>query len=164
MNDSKSISVSSVDGEEKIIWTYDVCGCFVIIIYSENDESKNATLVHLNALDFSEENLEDLISVGQNVGGEDNATILVFAPAPGKSTVEEKPSFKNEKILSDIIRALENKLPNVKINIEPYRAGEEGDKKDNGYVIIRVQPKGQTTYKTWFSQGQIGTAESTSEK
>ena len=44
----------------------------------------------------------------------------------------------------------------VEIKIEPYSTLRDITTKDQGSLIVRIPPKGQATYRTWFSQGQLG--------
>jgi hypothetical protein len=44
----------------------------------------------------------------------------------------------------------------VEVKLEPYSAQQDAITKDQGSLIVRVPPKGQATYRTWFSQGQLG--------
>jgi len=40
--------------------------------------------------------------------------------------------------------------------LEPYSIQQDAMTKDQGSLIVRIPPKGQATYRTWFSQGKLG--------
>jgi len=73
-----------------------------------------------------------------------------------------KPKNSQRKIQDQqkadmLITAIQTELgQDVEVKLEPYSAQQDAITKDQGSLIVRVPPKGQATYRTWFSQGQLG--------
>jgi hypothetical protein len=156
MNESKSIKTASTDLQEKIIWTYDLVGCFAEIIYATDGATQSVKLRHDNPLHFSQRDLDEDISSDPMLRNDQRISVIILAKAETEPANDAHPVFKAEKVLQNITEVLRGRLPGVDIKIQPYYLRDQADSKDKGCVIIRMQPSGKTTYRTWFNQEQLG--------
>jgi len=164
MNQGSSVEISPEDKQEKVIWTYGLGGCFGTLVFSEDENGrKTAVLTHFDPLSISANmnELRRLIKANPVMKtSEYKQSILVL----GAQNYEQNPKTKQwEQKIRDqqkadmLITAIQAELgQDVEVKLEPYSEQQDAMTKDQGSLIVRIPPKGQATYRTWFSQGQLG--------
>lgn len=164
MNQENLVEVSPDDEDEKVIFTRGLRGCFGILVFCEDEGGrKTAILAHYDPSSIYLNNIDKLI------------TLIKFNPAMktskykqlillGLAAYEQNPKTKQwESKISDqqkadlIITRIQTELgSDVKVKLEPYSLLQVEDIKDQGSLIVRIPSKRQASYRTWFSQGQLG--------
>lgn len=164
MNQENLVEVSPDDEDEKVIFTYGLGGCFGILVFCEDEGGrKTAILAHYDPSSIYLNNIDKLI------------TLIKFNPAMktskykqlillGPEAYEQNPKTKQwERKIGDqqktdlLITRIQTELgPDVKVKLEPYSLLQSENIKDQGSLIVRIPSKRQASYRTWFSQGQLG--------
>jgi len=164
MNQGSSVEVSPDAEKEKVIYTYGLRGCFGTLVFSEDENGhKTAVLTHFDPLSISANTSELKRLIGSNPAmkaSQYKQSVLVL----GTEGYEQNPQTKKwERKIQDrqkadmLITAIQSELgQDVEVKLEPYSAQQNAMVKDEGHLIVRIPPKGQATYRTWFSQGQLG--------
>jgi len=164
MNQGSSVEVSLEDEQEKVIWTYGLGGCFGTLVFSEDENGrKTAVLTHFDPLSISANmnELRRLIKANPAMKtSKYKQSILVL----GADRYEQNPQTKQwERKIQDqqkadiLITAIQAELgQDIEVKLEPYSTQRDAMTKDQGSLIVRIPPKGQATYRTWFSQGKLG--------
>ena len=164
MNHGKSVEVSPADEQEKVIWTYGLGGCFGTLVFSEDENGhKTAVLTHFDPLSISTNmnELRRLIRSNPTMKtSKYKQSILVL----GAEGYEQNPQTKQwERKIQDqqkadmLITTIQAELgQDVEVKLEPYSIEQDAMTKDQSSLIVRIPPKGQATYRTWFSQGLLG--------
>lgn len=166
MNEGGLVEVSPNDEQEKVIWAYGLRGCFGTLVFSEDENHKIAILTHFDPLSISSVNinaLRSLIRAHPAMKTSKYKIIVVLA----EGVYEKDPETKQwrRKIIDQqkvdmLITAVREELgQDVEVKLEPYSSLQDAMTKDQGVFIVRIPPKGQATYRTWFSQGQLGKTE-----
>lgn len=164
MNQENLVEVLPDDEDEKVIFTYGLGSCFGILVFCEDEGGRKiAILAHYDPSSIYLNNIDKLI------------TLIKFNPAMktskykqlillGLAAYEQNPKTKQwESKISDqqkvdlIITRIQTELGSgVKVKLELYSSNLSSDIKDQGSLIVRIPPKKQASYRTWFSQGQLG--------
>ena len=164
MNQGSSVEVLPDDEQEKVIWTYGLGWCFGTLVFSEDENGrKTAVLTHFDPLSISANmnELRRLIKANPAMKtSKYKQSILVL----GTQGYEQNPETKQwEQKIRDqqkadmLINAIQAELgQDVEVKLEQYSEQQDLMTKDQGCLIVRIPPKGQATYRTWFSQGQLG--------
>ncbi|MBA4320033.1 MAG: hypothetical protein C0412_16655 [Flavobacterium sp.] len=165
MNQGKSIEVLPDDEQEKVIWTYGLGGCFGTLVFSEDENGrKTAILTHFGPLSISANvnELRKLIRLNSAMkASKYQQSILVWGGAEGygQSPQAKQREWETEQQqkANMLITAIKAELGQyVNIKMELYSTLQDAVAKNQGTLIVRIPPNGQATYKTWFSQGQLG--------
>lgn len=164
MNQGGSVEVLPDDEQEKVICTYGLGGCFGTLVFSEDENGrKTAVLTHFDPLSISANinELRRLIKANPAMKtSRYKQSILVL----GTEGYEQNPQTKRwERKIQDqqkanmLITAIQAELgQDVEVRLEPYSEKQDAMTKDQGSLIVRIPPKEQATYRTWFSQGKLG--------
>lgn len=164
MNQGGSIEVLPDDEQEKIIWTYGLGGCFGTLVFSEDENGrKTAVLTHFDPLSISA-NINELRRLIRSNPAMKTSKYKQSILVLGAQGYEQNPETKQwERKIKDqrkadmLITAIQDELgQDVEVKLEPYSEQLDAMTKDQGSLIVRIPPKGQATYRTWFSQGQLG--------
>ncbi len=161
MNDGKYIKVLSSDKQEKVIWTHSLCGCNASLVFSEDEyNTKIVILTHfmstMTLINITK--LKELIRSNSSMKTSKYKQFILFLQEEFEQNIQTKKwESKSKYDVSEFISMIKEELgQNVEIKIEPYSTLCNDMEKDVGTLIVRVPPKGKSTYKTWFSQGQLG--------
>ncbi|MGB9613503.1 MAG: hypothetical protein ACPL4K_04950 [Candidatus Margulisiibacteriota bacterium] len=165
MNQGGSVEVSPDDEQEKIIWTCGLGGCFGTLVFCEDENGcKTAVLTHFDPLNISANiaELRRLIRSNPMMRGSRYKQLIIL----GKQGYEQNPETKqwelritdrDQQKVDMLIAAVHAELgQDIKVKLEPYSGLLDPKTKDQGSLIVRIPPKGQATYRTWFSQGKLG--------
>lgn len=164
MNHGKSVEVLPDDEQEKVIWTYGLGGCFGTLVFSEDkNERKTAVLTHFDPTRISE-NIDKLTRLIRSnpamKKSEYKQSVLVLCAEvyeQNPQTQQWETKIQDQQKADMLILAIQAELgQDIEVKLEPYSAQIDLKMKDQGSLIVRIPPKGQATYKTWFSQGQLG--------
>lgn len=164
MNQGDSVEVLPDDEQEKVIWTYGLGGCFGTLVFSEDENGrKTAVMTHFDPTSIST-NMNELRRLIKNNPAMKTSKYKQSILVLGAQDYEQNPETKKweQKIryqqkAAMLIIAIQAELgQDVEVKLEPYSEGRDLMAKDQGTLIVRIPPKGQATYKTWFSQGQLG--------
>ena len=163
MNNGKLVKVQLNDEQEKVIWTYGLGGCFGLLVFSEDkNECKIAILTHFDPLNIytNISELRRLIMSNFSMKTYRCKQYILFLEGKYEQNLQTK-QWKIENLYQQKADMLINTIQielgqDVEIKIEPYSTLRDITTKDQGSLIVRIPPKGQATYRTWFSQGQLG--------
>lgn len=164
MNQGKSIEVSPDDEKEKVIWTYGLGGCFGTLVFSEDENGrKTAVLTHFDPLSISVNMTELRRLIKSNPAIKTSMykqSILVLGAEGYEQNLQTKQwerKIQDQQKADMLITAIQAELgQDVEVKLEPYSTLQDNMTKNQGSLIVRIPPKGQATYSTWFSQGQLG--------
>lgn len=161
MNQGGSVEVSPDDEQEKIIWTYGLGGCFGTLVFSEDENGrKAAVLTHFDPLSISSNmsELRRLIRSNPAMKTSKYKQILILGPQGyDPETKQWGKKIRDQQKADMLITAIQAELgQDVEVKLEPYSEQIDAMTKDKGSLIVRIPPKGQATYRTWFSHGQLG--------
>jgi len=164
MNQGGSVEVSPDDEQEKIIWTYGLGDCFGTLVFSEDENGqKTAVLTHFDPLNISTNMNELRRLIRSNPAMRESKykqSILVL----GAQGYEQNPEtgqweqkIRDQQKADMLITAIRAELgQDVEVKLVPYSEKRDAMTKNQGSLIIRIPPRGHATYRTWFSQGQLG--------
>ena len=163
MNNGKLVKVLLNDEQEKVIWTYGLGGCFGSLVFSEDENKcKIVILTHFDPLSIyaNISELERLIKSNISMKTSKCKQYILFLEGQYEQNLQTK-QWKIENLYQQKADMLINTIQielgqDVEIKIEPYSTLRDITTKDQGSLIVRIPPKGQATYRTWFSQGQLG--------
>ncbi len=164
MNQGSSVEVLPDDEQEKVIWTYGLGGCFGTLVFSEDENGhKTAVLTHFDPLSISANMNELRRLIRSNPAMKTSKykqSILILGVQGCEQNSETKQweqKIRDQQKADMLITAIQAQLgQDVEVKLEPYSEQQDAMKKDRGSLIVRIPPKGQATYRTWFSQGQLG--------
>lgn len=164
MNHGSSVEVLPDDEQEKVIWTYGLYGCFGTLVFSEDESGrKTAVLTHFDPSHISANmsELKRLIRSNPAMKTSKYKQSILVLGAQGyeqnPQTKQWERKFKDPQKADMLITAIQAELgQDVEVKLEAYSAERDSKTKDQGVLIVRIPPKGQATYRTWFSRGQLG--------
>ncbi|MDA2921985.1 hypothetical protein MYX07_01825 [Patescibacteria group bacterium AH-259-L07] len=165
MNQGQSCEIEPHDTAEKVIWTSALGGCFGTLVFIESKAGKrSAILTHYDPLHIQVNalKLKQLITPEMQ-DAPIKQTIVVMAAGEyiqDLKTGELKMTVKDQKKTDLLISTVRETLgENIEVTLEPYSEKLVKGRKDQGVMIVRVPPKTQATYRTWFSSGILGKGE-----
>jgi len=164
MNQGGSVEVLPDDEQEKIIWTYGLGGCFGTLVFSEDESGrKTAVLTHFDPLSISTNMNELRRLIRSNPAMRESKykqSILVLSAQGYEQNSETKQweqKIGDQQKEGMLVTAIQAELgQDIEVKLEHYSELQDAMTKDQGSLIVRIPPKGQATYRTWFSQGQLG--------
>lgn len=159
-----SVEVSPDDEHEKIIWTFGLGGCFSTLVFTEDEKGhKTAVLTHFDPMGISDNinELKRLIRVNPAMKKSKHKQSVLVLSAEGfeknPETGKWEECIRDQKEVDMLIATIQDELgADVEVELKAYSEARIIGEKDHGSFIVRIPPKGQATYKTWFSQGQLG--------
>ncbi|KKT34732.1 MAG: hypothetical protein UW24_C0022G0003 [Parcubacteria group bacterium GW2011_GWA2_44_12] len=168
MSQGKAIEVS-VAGQEKIIWTYGLGGCYGCLVFTEHlDGTRNAVLTHYPPTEISQDlaKLRELIGKSHKMKeASTKQTVLVMAAGEWvQDPITKKSSFgvRDQQTADLLALAVQTELgAGVDIKLEPYSENQTDDMKDQGTLLVHIPAsgKGEARYRSWFSGGTLGKQE-----
>lgn len=164
MNQGSSVEVSPEDEQEKVIWTYGLVGCFGTLVFSDDENGrKTAVLTHFDPLSISANmnELRRLIKSNPAMKTSKYKQSILVLGADGyeqnPQTKEWERKIKDQQKADMLIATIQAEFgQDVEVKLEPYSTEQNAMTKDQGSLIVRIPPKGQASYRTWFSQGHLG--------
>jgi len=150
MNQGSSAEVLPDDEQEKIIYTYGLGGCFGTLVFCEDESGrKTVVLTHFDPLSISTnmDELRRLINSNPAMKTSKYKQSILVLGAEGQD--QQKADM--------LITAIKAELgQDVEVKLETYSTQQDARTKNQGSLIVNIPPKGPATYRTWFSQGQLG--------
>lgn len=164
MNQENLVEVSPDDEDEKVIFTRGLRGCFGILVFCEDEGGRKTTiLAHYDPLSISVNIIDKLIILIKSNPAMKTSKYKQLVLL-GPEAYEQNPKTKQwERKIRDqqkadlLITRIQTELgSDVKVKLEPYSLLQAEDIKDQRSLIVRIPSKRQASYRTWFSQGQLG--------
>lgn len=164
MGSGKSIEVAPTDEEEKVIWTFGLCGCYGSAVFTEHEDgTRTLALTHYppTELSVNMSKLGDLIGASEKMKVAKTKKAVLALPGEwiqDPETKKYKMKAKNQQAIDALTLAIKAKLgTDIEIKIEPYSEMISVGEKDQGTFVVYVPPsgKGDVRYKTWFSGGKL---------
>lgn len=156
-------SVESDGKQEKVIWTHSLGGCIGLLVFSEDENGHRiAILTHFSPLELSINMTElvRLIRSNSSMKTSKYKQFILFLEKEYKQNLQTQQwetVIRNQQSMDIVIKMIQLELgQDVEVKIEMYSSMYDDMTKDQGTVIVRIPPKGQSTYRTWFSRGQLG--------
>lgn len=163
MGNGKSVEVIP-DGEEKVIWTFGLGGCYGSIVFTEHEDgTRNCVLTHYPPTELSVNmaKLDDLINVSEKMKTAKAKKVVLALPGEWTQNPETKKyemKTKDQQAVDALTIAIQAKLgTDIEIRLEPYSEMISVGEKDQGTLVVYVPPsgKGDVRYKTWYGGGKL---------
>jgi len=158
MNEGK---ILEVQGEEGTIWTRGLGGCTATLVVMERSNgTRKVILTHYqpSSIADNQNKLSDLMATEESEFVSKKALILTPEQFQEDTETHLWKSVIDEERLAVIRETLQKKLGNdLDVQVIPYSpiAIVNGIDKDFCF-IVNVPPHGAISYRTWFTEGEIG--------